>query len=137
MKYIYFKYTLNILEVYFQSIFEVYFKYILKAYFKYTPTDVLQVYISPLYFKYQPVEIQKKKYTSSLCYFNKRSTFEAHFVKLNRYFNINVKYFKYTLSILKVYFLEVYFKYTLSILPSTVLQKYTSSILYKKIMVPF
>ena len=38
----------------------------------------------------------------------------------------------YTLSILKVPFLEVYFKYI-----STALQKYTSGILYKKIMAPF
>ena len=34
----------------------------------------------------QPVELQKKKYTSSLYYFNKRNTFEAHFMKLNQYF---------------------------------------------------
>ena len=38
----------------------------------------------------------------------------------------------YTLSILKVPFLEVYFKYI-----STALQKYTSGTLYKKIMAPF
>ena len=30
-----------------------------------------------------PVDLKKKKYTSSLYYFDKRSTFEAHFVKLN------------------------------------------------------
>ena len=34
----------------------------------------------------QPVELRKKKYSSSLYYFNKRSTFEAYFVKLNQYF---------------------------------------------------
>ena len=52
----------------------------------------------------QPDELQKKKYTSSLYYFDKSSTFEAHFVKLNQHFNVNLKY---TSSILKVYFLEV------------------------------
>ena len=57
----------------------------LRAYFKYTSSIL------------QPVELQKKKYTSSLCYFDKSSTFEAHFVKLNRHFNVNLKY---TLSIL-------------------------------------
>ena len=67
-----------------------------------------------IYFKYtssilQPIELYKKKYTSSLYYFNKRSIFEAHFVKLNQHFR----------SIL-----QVYFKYT-----STVLQRYTSSIM--------
>ena len=35
----------------------------------------------------QPVELKKKKkYTSGLYYFNKRSTFEANFVKSNQYF---------------------------------------------------
>ena len=37
------------------------------------------------------VELQKK-YTSSLYYFAKRSTFEAYFVKLNQYFKVNLKY---------------------------------------------
>ena len=32
------------------------------------------------------------KYTSSLCYFNTRSTFDANFVKLNQHFNVNLKY---------------------------------------------
>ena len=71
-----------------------------------------------IYFKYtssilEPIELYQKKYTSSLYYLNKRSTFEAHFVKLNHHFNVNLKY---TSSILKVYFncsSEVYFKYTL------------------------
>ena len=44
-----------------------------EAYFKYTSSIL------------QPVELQKK-YTSSLYDFDKRSTFEAHFVKLNQYF---------------------------------------------------
>ena len=57
------------------------------------------------YFKYassmlQPDELQKKKYTSSQYYFDKRSTFEVHLVKLNQHFNVNLKY---TSSILKVY----------------------------------
>ena len=56
-----------------------------------------------VYFKYtssilQPVELQKKKYTSSLCYFDKRSTFEANFVEVNHYFNVNLMY---TSNILK------------------------------------
>ena len=47
--------------------------------------------ILPVYLKYtssilQPIELQKKKYTSSLYHFDKRSTCEAHFVKLNQYF---------------------------------------------------
>ena len=67
-----FKYTSNVVEVYFQSIFEVYFKY---------TSNILQ-----------PVELQKKKYTSSLYYLYKRSTFEAHFVKVNQHFNVNLKY---------------------------------------------
>ena len=46
--------------------------------------------VHEVYLKYtssmlQPVKLQKK-YTSSLYYFNKRSTFEAHFVKLNHHF---------------------------------------------------
>ena len=50
-----------------------------------------------IYFKYtssiiQPIELYKKKYTSSLYYFNKRSAFEAHFVKLNQHFDANLKY---------------------------------------------
>ena len=64
------------------SIRQIYWKYTSKLYLNYT-SSILQ-----LYFKYtsnvlQPVELQKKKYTSSLYYFDKRSTFEAHFVKLN------------------------------------------------------
>ena len=39
----------------------------------------------------------KQKYTSGLYYFNKRSKFEPHFMKLNQHFNAN---FKYTSSIL-------------------------------------
>ena len=90
----------------------------------------------------QPVELQKKNYVSSLYYFNKRSTFEAHFVKLNRYTSsipssILSRSILYTLSILQVYFLEVYCKYTLSILQLYILQKYTSSILYRKVMTFF
>ena len=46
--------------------------------FKYA-SNILEVYIL------QPVEL-KKKYTSSLYYFDKGSTFEAHFVKMSQYF---------------------------------------------------
>ena len=80
---VYFKYISNMLKVYFQSIFKVYFKYtwsILQIYFKYASSIL------------QSGELQKKKYTSSLYYFDKRSTFEAHFVKLNQHFNVNLKY---------------------------------------------
>ena len=71
------------------SIRQIYWKYTSKVYLNYT-SSILEVTwsILQLYFKYtsnilQPVELQKKKYTSSLYYFDKRSTFEAHFVKLN------------------------------------------------------
>ena len=52
---------------------------------------------SAVYLKYtssilQPIELEKKKYASSLNYFDKRSTFEAHFLKSNQHFNINLKY---------------------------------------------
>ena len=74
VEYIYFKYTSNTLEVYFQSIFEVHFKYtwtILQVYFKY------QLYIKYTSSILQPVELKKKNYTSSLYCFNKRGKFEA------------------------------------------------------------
>ena len=70
----YWKYTSKIYLKYTSSILEVYFKYtssILQVYFKYTSSML------------QRVELQKKKYTLSLCFFDKRSTFEAHFMKLN------------------------------------------------------
>ena len=49
------------------------------------------------------------KYTESLYYFDKRSTFENHFVKLNQHFNVNLKYTstlleKYAPSIFKTRF---------------------------------
>ena len=79
-------------------------KYTSKLYLNYT-SSILEVTwsILQLYFKYtsnilQPVELQKKKYTSSLYYFDKRSTFEGRFVKLNQYFFCKPE----------VYFLEVY-----------------------------
>ena len=55
-----------------------------------------------IYFKYtssilQPIELYKKKYTSSLYYFNKRSAFEAHFLKLNQHFDANLMYTSSTL----------------------------------------
>ena len=34
----------------------------------------------------QPIELKKKKYTSNLYYFDKRSTFDVHLVKLNHHF---------------------------------------------------
>ena len=46
-----------------------------------------------MYLKYtSPDQLQKKKFTSSLYYFDKRSTFEAQFVKLDQHFNVNLKY---------------------------------------------
>ena len=88
----------NILEVYFQSIFELYFKY--------TSSIV------------EPIELYFKNYTSSLYYFDRKSTFEARFVKLNHHLNLDLKHSFGVLSsiILYVYFKctsEVYFKYTL------------------------
>ena len=58
-----------------------------------------------VYFKYtssilQPTELYKKKFTSSSYYFDKRSAFEANFVKLNQHFNVTLKY---TSSILSVF----------------------------------
>ena len=44
------------------------------------------------------------KIPANLCYIDKRSTFEAHFLKLNLYFNVLQVYFKFS---------ELYFKYTL------------------------
>ena len=83
------KYTLNILQIYWKYTSKL---SILKAYFKYTSSR-LQVDFKYTSSILQPVELQKKKkYTSGLCYFDKRSTFEAHFVKLNQYFNVNLKY---------------------------------------------
>ena len=59
-----------------------------------------------VYFKYtssilQPFELDKKKYTSSLSYFDKSSKSIADFVKLDYKFDVNLKY---TSSILSVYF---------------------------------
>ena len=78
------KYTLRIVQIYRNYTSKINLKYtsnILETYFKYTSS----------YLKYtssilQPVELQKKKYTSSLYYFDKRNTFEAHFVNLNQNF---------------------------------------------------
>ena len=59
------KYNSNILEVYLQSIYKV----------------ILQVSI------FQPIELKtKKKYTSSLYYFDKKSTFEAQFCEIKSTF---------------------------------------------------
>ena len=71
------KYTLSILQIYWKYTSKLCLKYtssILEAYFKYTSSIL------------QSIELQKKKYTSSLYYFDKISTFEAHFVKLNQHF---------------------------------------------------
>ena len=76
------KYALSILQIYWKYTSKVYLKHnssILEAYFKYTSSIL------------QPVELQKK-YTSSLYYFDKRSTVEAHYVILNQHFNVNLKY---------------------------------------------
>ena len=87
------EYTLSIIQIYWKYSCKVYLKYtsnILEAYFKYTSSIL------------QHIELKKKKYTSSLSHFDKNSTFKAHFVKLGRHFNVNLKYTssKYTLSIL-------------------------------------
>ena len=83
----------------------------------------------------------KKNYTLCLYYFDKRSTFKAHFVKLNQYFQCKLEvYFKYTLSILKVYFLEVYCKYIYFKYSLSIFQLYFRSILqvyFRKISWPF
>ena len=86
------KYTLSIPQIYWKYTSKVYLKYILQVYLKDT-SNILQITWSLLqvHFKYtssilHPVELQKKKYTLSLLYFDKRSKFEAHFVKLNQYF---------------------------------------------------
>ena len=74
------KHTLSILQIYWKYTFKVYLKYtssILKAYFKYA-SSIFQVYFKHTSSILQPVELQKKKYTSSLYYFNKRNAFEAH-----------------------------------------------------------
>ena len=78
------KYTLSILQIY--------WKYTSKVYLNYT-SSILEVTWSVLqeYVKYtsnilHPVELQKKKYTWGLYYFDSRSTFEGHFVKSNQYF---------------------------------------------------
>ena len=78
------KYTLRIVQIYRNYTSKINLKYtsnILETYFKYTSS----------YLKYtssilQPAELQKKKYASSLYYFDKRNTFEAHFVNLNQNF---------------------------------------------------
>ena len=75
---VYFKYTGSILPKNIWSILPS----ILEAYFKYT-LSILQVYFNLLNYR---------RRSSSLYYFNKRSTFEAHFVKLNQHFNVNLKY---------------------------------------------
>ena len=89
------KYTLRIVQIYRNYTSKINLKYtsnILETYFKYTSS----------YLKYtssilQPVELQKKKYASSLYYFDKRNTFEAHFVKLNQHFYCKLEVnFKYT-----------------------------------------
>ena len=60
------------------SILQIYCKYISKVYLKYTSSI-------------QSIELGKKKYTASLCYFYKRSTFEVHFVKLKQDTKVNLK----------------------------------------------
>ena len=67
-------YTLSILQIYCKYTSKVILNYassIIQAYFNYS-SNILR-----------PVELQKKKYTSSLYLFDKRITFETHFMKLN------------------------------------------------------
>ena len=63
-------------------------------------SNILEVYFKYTSSIFQPNELQKKKCTSSLYCFDKTSTFQAHLVKLNQYFNVNLKY---TSSIHEVY----------------------------------
>ena len=67
--------TSNVLKLYFQSIFEVYLKY---------TSSILQ-----------PIELNKKKKKKEKGY-----TFEAHFVKLNHRFIVDLKYTSSILYIL-------------------------------------
>ena len=83
-----------ILQIYWEYTSKEYLKYtfsILEAYFKYT-LSILEVYLKYTSSILQPIKLKKRKYTSNLCYFDKRSTFEAHFVKSNQHFNVNLKY---------------------------------------------
>ena len=86
----------NILEVYFQSVFKVYFRYtwsILWMYFKCASSK------SEIYFKYTSAY-----WTAlSLCYFDKRSKFEALLILWN---SITI------LMLITWSILQVYFKYT-------------------------
>ena len=78
------KYTLSILQIYWKYTSKKHLKYnssILEACFKYASSYLK--YTSSLL---QRVQFQKKKYFSSLYYLDKRSKFEAHFVKLNHCF---------------------------------------------------
>ena len=96
------------------SILEVYFQYT-SCYLKDT-LSILQIYFKYTSSILRPVKLQKKNYTLSLYYLDKRSTFEVHFVKLNQFFLCKLEvYFKCTLSMVKVCFLELYCKYTLRI----------------------
>ena len=72
------------------SMHQIYCKYSSKVYLKYT-SSVLEAYLKHTLSILQPAELQKKKYSSSLYYFDKKSTFEAHFGKLNQHFNVNLK----------------------------------------------
>ena len=56
-------------------------------------SHILEVYLKHTSSVMQPIELKKrkKKYTSTLCCFNKRCTFEVYFVKLNQH-NVNLKY---------------------------------------------
>ena len=89
------RYTINIPQINWEYTSKVYLKdtsRILKVYFQYTSCYLKDTFsIFQIYFKYasrilQPVELQEKGYTSSLYYFDKRTTFEVHFAKSNQYF---------------------------------------------------
>ena len=126
---IYWKYTSKVYLKYTSSIPETHFKYTSNTYTSRILQPVeTQKYTSKVYLKYtssipeahfkytsniytsrilQPVEIQKKKkLTPSLYYFNKRSTFETHFVKIKQHFHVSLKdiYFKYIQVYLKCTF---------------------------------
>ena len=59
---------------------QIYWKYTFKVYLNYTSSML------------QPIELYFKNYTSSLYYFDRKSTFEARFVKLNHHLNLDLKH---------------------------------------------
>ena len=105
------KYTLSILQIYWNYTFKVYLKYtssIPEAYYKYT-SSILQVYFN--LWNYRRRSIPQVYIIST------KEVHLKHICEIKWAFQSKLEvYFKYSLSILKVYFLEVCYKYTLRIL---------------------